>query len=83
MSLRGKSIVGNYKPLGISVKLMFCPVLKWPLIVEFEKTAATEDEAKQCENELYDICHDLRIQDRHVKEEPPAMLYEITFTDKK
>jgi adenylate cyclase class IV len=82
MLFRGKSIIGHYEPLGISVKLMSCPVLKWPLMVELEKTAATEEEAKQRENELLDICHDLKIQDRLVKEEPPSLLYNAIFSEK-
>ena len=62
---------------------MSCPVLKWPLTVEFEKTVVTEEKTKQCESELYDLCHLLKIQDRLVKEEPPAMLYDATFPDEK
>ena len=79
MSFRGKNVIGHYEPLGISVKLMSCPVLKWPLMVEIEKTADTEEEAKQCESELYELCGKLQLQDRLVREEPPLLLYVATF----
>ncbi len=81
MLFRGRSNIGRYEPSRTDVKLMFCPLLKYPLMVEFEKTAATEEEAKQCESELKDLCYDLKIQDRLVKEEPPSLLYEATFQD--
>jgi len=82
MSFWGRNNGGLYEPLDVSIKLMFCPLLKYPLMVEFEKTAATEEEAKQCESALHDLCYDLKIQDRLVKEEPPSLLYDAMFSEK-
>ena len=82
MLFRGRSNIGRYEPSRIDVKLMFCPMLKYPLMVEFEKTAATEEEAKQCESELLDLSKNLGIQERLVKEEPPTLLYAMTFSEK-
>ena len=82
MSFWGRNNGGLYETLDLSIKLMFCPMLKYPLMVEFEKTAATEEEAKQCESELLDLSKNLGIQERLVKEEPPTLLYAMTFSEK-
>jgi adenylate cyclase class IV len=79
MSFWGRNNGGHYEPLNIDVKLMFCPLLKYPIMVEIEKAAVTEEEAKQCENELYELSRGLKLQDRLVKEEPPTLLYQTIF----
>jgi hypothetical protein len=76
MSFEGTNITGHYEPLKLSLKMMPCAVLKWPLMVEIEKSAATEAEAIQCEKDLYDLCCQYKLQERVVREEPPTLLYE-------
>jgi hypothetical protein len=75
MSFYGRNFLGYDKTHGIATKLMNCPDLKWPCMVEIEKTAHTEQEARQCEDELIEISRRLKLADRLVKEEPPTLLY--------
>ena len=79
MSWNGTDLTGYYEPLNINVDLMSCPMLKWPCLVEMEKMAATEEEASQCESELYEISCKFQLQERIVKEEPPSLLYARLF----
>jgi adenylate cyclase class IV len=79
MSWSGVDSLGYYEPYDIKVKLMSCPVLKYPWIVEMEKMAATEAEASQCEKELDELSRKLELQDRVFREEPPQLLYEKIF----
>ena len=80
MSFEGTDFSGYYQPYDIKLKLMNCPILKWPFLLELEKTARTEEEATRCENELRELIHKLHLQDRLVKEEPPSLLYERLFS---
>jgi adenylate cyclase class IV len=79
MSYRGKNLSGYYEPFDIHLKLMHCQVLKWPLLLELEKMAKTEADAKQSESELRELCRLFRLTDRLVKEEPPTLLYNAIF----
>jgi hypothetical protein len=79
MSFTGKNTLGRYEPLDIGVKLMSCIQLKYPLMVEIEKIASTEEEARRCETQLYEICSDLNLQDQLVKAEPTHLLYESIY----
>ncbi len=81
MSFRGEDISGYDDRFGVKVKLMSCPVLKWPLIVELEKTANTEEEASRCESELQELSRRFQLQKRLVREEPPSLLYAGLFTN--
>ena len=82
MSWRGIDITGYYKPYDISVKLMSCAMLKWPFLVEIEKTADTEEEANRCEQDLYKLCGQFQLQSRLVREEPPSLLYDTVLNPK-
>ena len=82
MSWTGTDLTGYYKPYDISVKLMSCTMLKWPFLVEIEKTADTEEEANQCEQALYKLCGQFQLQSRLVREEPPSLLYDTAFNHK-
>lgn len=75
MLFRGRNLLGYSKGLGISVKLMSCAELTYPLLVELEKTAATTMEANQREAELELLCAQLGLNDRRVREEPPSLLW--------
>ena len=79
MSYQGKDLFGYYEPFNVNLKLMSCQVLKWPLLVELEMMAKTEAEAKQCEKELRKLCHQFRLEDRLVREEPVTLLYNAVF----
>ena len=79
MSFSGKNTIGRYDPLDINIKWMSCDQLKYPLMVEIEKIASTEEEARLCEKYLYEISSDLNLLDRLVKEEPTHLLYESIY----
>ena len=79
MSYDGRSLVGRHEPLGVNTKLMRCDTLRWPLLVELEKLAGTEAEARRCERELQDICREYEVEAHVVREEPGTLLYEKVF----
>ena len=79
MSFRGNDLFGYYKPLDISLKLLMCPSLKWPILLEIEKTAKTSEETLIKEADLRDFCDRFNLHDRLVREEPPTLLYETRF----
>ena len=80
MSLEGFNLSGYYEPQFISVKLMNCAMLKWPLLLELEKTAKSEEEAIRCEEELREVCRQFQFESRLVREEPPTLLYDALFS---
>ena len=79
MSFSGRNTIGRYEPLDISMKLMSCTQLKFPLMVEIEKIASTEEDAILCEKQLYEISDEWHLRDRLVKEEPTHQLYESIY----
>ena len=82
ISWRGIDLFGEYKPLGVSMKLMTCRTLKWPVLVEIEKSAYTKEDALLNENELRAFCDRFGLHDRLVREEPPTLLHEARFLKK-
>jgi hypothetical protein len=80
MSFQGYDAFGYDKTLGIHIKLMFCQTLKWPLLVELEKTALTEAAARRCEEELRQLSLELHLKDYLVRDEPPTLLYDRFFS---
>lgn len=79
MSFEGVDRSGYYAPYGLSLKLMNCPMLPWPFIVELEKTVNSAQEADRCQQALFDLCSLFQLHDRIVKEEPPTLLYNALF----
>jgi len=79
MSYAGRSLTGRYELLGINTKLMHCDTLRWPLLVEFEKLAASEDEAHRFEDDLLELCRKYDLEANLVQEEPGTLLYESVF----
>jgi hypothetical protein len=80
MSFEGTDSGGYYEPYDVKLKLMNCRNLKWPLMLEIEKTADSLEEAFQCEKDLQELGGRLGLQDRIVKEEPPTLLYNNIFS---
>jgi hypothetical protein len=79
MSFHGVDLTGYEPELDLKVKLMTCPILKWPLIVELEKTATNEEDARRRETELQRLSTRFGLQTRLVRKEPPTLLYEQLF----
>ena len=79
MSFHGRNLLGYDKDLGIATKLMNCPDLSWQFLVELEKMARTEKEARQCEVELQELCVKFGLVNRLIREEPPTLLYTKKF----
>ncbi|HSW57414.1 MAG TPA: hypothetical protein VLH15_03355 [Dehalococcoidales bacterium] len=79
MAYKGNSLVGRDASLGVNTKLMFCAILKWPVLVELEKIAGSLAEAQECQKELYRISRQFNLENHLVKEEPGTLLYQKTF----
>jgi hypothetical protein len=79
MSYQGHSLTGRYEALGVNTKLMHCQSIRWPIMVELEKIAAAQAEAREYQNQLEQICHDFKLESHLVKEEPGTLLYQKTF----
>ena len=76
MSFSGSDLTGYDDSLGIKLKVMTCPMIKWPLLLELEKTANSEAEAARCEDELRELTRSFGLQSRLVRQEPPSLLYD-------
>jgi hypothetical protein len=81
MAFQGNDESGYDEQHEVHVKVMHCPVIEWPLLVELEKSANTEEEARQCENALRSLCGEYNLGEYLVKEEPPTLLYTRVFGD--
>jgi adenylate cyclase class IV len=83
MSFTGRNLVGFYQPLELQLKLMVtaCPVLRWPLLLEIEKTAHSPAEALELEQELEKFSRKYGMLERVVREEPPTLLYRALNLD--
>jgi hypothetical protein len=79
MSFEGTDFSGYYAPQNLHLKLMTCRHLKWPVIVEIEKTASSKIEAFSFEDDLYNLCYQLQLQKRLIREEPPTLLFNAMF----
>jgi len=82
MSFAGTDFFGYFEPLDIYLKLMICPYLDNPILVEIEKIAETEQDAARFEADIIRICEGLGLRDRLIREEPPAMLYKREFRER-
>lgn len=72
--LTGINLVGIYEELDIELKLMKCNELKYPILLEIEKTAKTIEEAMKLEQDLNIFITKYNLHNRVVKLEPPYLL---------
>jgi hypothetical protein len=79
MQFEGEDSSGYDEKYGVQLKLMTCRKLKWPLIVEIEKSAGTIEDTARCEQSLYALCQEFHLQGHVVREEPPTLLYNVMF----
>lgn len=79
MSFSGFNRSGFYHPLAIHLKVMHCQILKWPLLVEIEKTATHWEDALRCQAQLNQLLDELGLTNRVVRDEPPTLLYQAQF----
>ncbi|NLG84678.1 MAG: hypothetical protein GX493_08765 [Firmicutes bacterium] len=77
MSFSRRSLLGVDPAYGFKLKLMSCPILRWPLLLEIEKSAATWEEARAAEKAIISFLEGHGLLDRLVREEPPTLLYEV------
>lgn len=76
MSFTGNSQLGRCEKLQIGLKLLYCSILRYPLLLEIEKSAQSLEEAFQKEQELKDFLTEYNLQYRALKEEPTTLLFE-------
>jgi hypothetical protein len=79
MSYAGHSLTGRDAALGINTKLMHCQAIRWPILVELEKIASSEAQAREAEKQLEQISKDYKLERQIVKEEPGTLLFQKTF----
>ncbi|WP_139906212.1 hypothetical protein [Clostridium thermarum] len=78
MSFSGDNLTGWNEELKISLKLMHCEILEFPVLLELEMSAYSYDEALKTEEVLKSILEKLDLLDRVVRKEPPTLLFEVT-----
>jgi hypothetical protein len=83
MTYSGDSLTGRDEERGLNTKLMHCAILRWPIMVELEKIAATQAEALECQRQLEEISLRYNLERRLVKEEPGTLLYQKLFNREK
>lgn len=76
MSFTGRNLTGRHEKLQLDLKLLSCSVLRYPLMLEIEKSAETLAEAFRKEQELKDFLIKYKLEGRALKEEPTTLLYE-------
>jgi adenylate cyclase class IV len=78
MEYSGNNLTGEYKPQGFHLKLMLAsnPALRYPLLLEIEKTAHSLAEALEYEREINEFVRRYRLEDRMIREEPPTLLFQ-------
>jgi hypothetical protein len=81
MKFAGENQFGFYESLNLQLKIMSCPMLPWPLMLETEKTARTPAEALELEQDLLTFTGQYGLTDRVVRDEPPTLLYRVCFPD--
>jgi hypothetical protein len=79
MEFAGENQFGFYQPLNFQLKIMKCPILRWPLLLEVEKTASTPAEALRLEQDLLKFTTQYGLTDRVVRDEPPTLLYQARY----
>jgi hypothetical protein len=78
MAFWGKNLTGEFEAQGFHLKLMLAsnPALRYPMLLEVEKTAHSPEQAAEYEAEILEFVRRYRLEDRVVREEPPALLYQ-------
>ncbi len=74
-AFHGHNLLGYDKELDIATKLMNCPDIDIPCLVELEKTALTLGTAQQQQTELMWLVHQFGLEKRLIREEPPTLIY--------
>lgn len=79
MRFSGENRLGYYEPLQLSLKLMFCDNLQYPLLVEIEKSTSDYKLVQTLEAELQELAERYSLTQRVVHDEPPTLLYKALF----
>ncbi|HOJ76949.1 MAG TPA: hypothetical protein PLZ08_01250 [Bacillota bacterium] len=79
MQFSGENRLGFYEPLQLSLKLMSCDSLQYPLLVEIEKSTSDYKLVRSLEAELQAITAKYSLTHRVVHDEPPTLLYKALF----
>lgn len=79
MAFQGHNLLGYDRNQNIATKLMNCPDLSFPCLVELEKAAGTPGETLKCQAELVGLVEKYQLKKRLIREEPPTLLYQRSF----
>jgi hypothetical protein len=75
MSFSGRSLIGFLDDWKLSIKLMFCKFIEFPVILEIEREAKTKNDISQLIYELMEFSNKYNLINRIVNDEPPTLLY--------
>ena len=75
LDFSGENQVVGDNAFGFHFKIMKCKDIKYPVLMEIEKTATHQKEAKTFEAELYLFAQKNDLLHRVVRDEPPTLLY--------
>jgi len=78
-AFHGHNLLGYDKELDIATKLMYCPDIDIPCLVELEKTALNPAAAQQRQAELVWLVRQFDLEKRLVRDEPPTLIYNKLF----
>lgn len=79
MTFKGHNLTGYNAEYNIALKLMYCDILQYPILLEIEKSAGSTEEALKAEGEIRELVEHFGIKDRVVRKEPPTLLYDALF----
>ncbi|MCB0061103.1 MAG: hypothetical protein KDE19_03275 [Caldilineaceae bacterium] len=80
MDFTGVDRLGYVPALAIHTKLMRCPkIIGDQVMVELELSATSKEEAMAAEQRLQQLADEYGITDRLIREEPPTLLYQVSF----
>lgn len=79
MEFAGENQFGFYEPQNLHLKLFYCSAVRYPYLLEIEKTAHTPEQALELEAELLAFTRQHHLEKRVVRDEPPTLLYQALF----
>jgi hypothetical protein len=80
MYFKGNSLLGYNDKYKIDIKLMFCNDIKYPVLLEIEKTTPYRDDVLKLSNELLNFSYTHKLNDFMLKEEPPKLLFDAIYS---
>ena len=81
MSFNGRSILGYFKDLNFSLKLMMCKSIGVPCILEIERVSKSFKDVDKHKLDILKFVNEYNLLNILLKDEPPTLLYKKLFYD--